>query len=616
MRKALLLRTMRCISASTLLVLIGTAACATVSTPESGPPPTKIPEATVASTGATETEPVATSIPPPDPTVSPTATKLGPTPTAKPEPTVALIFPVGEPPSQETTIPLIISPYSELEAALPWVEGELTTSEESNLTQLRALFDQDQASALTMVEFLWIQDGMSRVERKAVEYLADMVSEGIDLGALITAIWFIDGIDKIESELLLETRNVARSDSNLATMIIRFPWIADGVQENDLNAVETIGDLVAVDPLLAQKVRRLDWIEDGVNRREQELLGLWTRQAKSDISYANDLIKMPAFRTSVERLDLLAAYSLTDLKNDFPREYKELSKAPWFATGIDDANAPLVHALGRQASFGKYFDDLLGSHKTESLVFRTPKGVEVKVYSYTYKGGSSVTFLRRMEDAVAAMEDLVGAPFPREEIIYVFALPGEDEFSGWHLGTHMLLNWQFAESEPNAFILGLLAFDYWNARYSGTTHVKGPPFWFERGALDFLANYARDRLGLTSLDRHKSYVEGLAKYCRGRGVPTIQDLIDHLEENGIEAHRDSYKSQCNALIADILFVNLHGVMGHEAFSQAWSEIYGLTQSSEGPISEEQIYRAFIGNSDASSLEQVKDVYQKWHGGKF
>lgn len=605
-----------CIATSTLLVLIGTAACGTVATPETAPLTTNVPAATLEATVSAESEPLTKSISTPDPTLSPTTEQIQPTPPTKVVPPAATLFPAGDPPSQVRTIPLIASTYAELEAVLPWSQGELTTDERSNLAKLSDLFDQDRSSALTLAEFLWIQDGVSRVEKNAVQYLADMASEGIDLGPLIAALWVIDGIDHVESKLLLETRDIARKDSKLAATIIRFPWISDGVQRDEPEAVGAIGDLVTVDPLFAPTVRGFDWTADGIDPREQELLNFWTSQAKLDISYADQLMTMPAFGTSVERLDLQAAYSLTGLRNDFPSEYKELSQVPWFSKGIDDANAPLVYALARQARFGKYFNDLLGDHRTESLVFTTPKGVEVTAYSYIYQGGSGLSFLRRMEDAIAAMEDLVGAPFPREEIIYVFALPGEVEFIGLNMGTHMLMKWEYAGSVPNELTLGVLAFNYWNSRYSGTTHAKGPPFWFEQGALDFMSNYALDQLGLTTLDQHKSFVENLAKYCGSRAVSNIQDLIEHLEQNGIETHRTSHQAPCNKLLGEIFFLNLHEAMGHEAFSQAWSEIYALTQSSDGPVSEEQIYRAFIGNADTSSLEHVKNVYQKWHGGEF
>ena len=108
-----------------------------------------------------------------------------------------------------------------------------------------------------------------------------------------------------------------------------------------------------------------------------------------------------------------------------------MEDASWFKDGINDEEAPLIPALHTQARRGEYFNDLLAKHTADSITFKTPKGVEVTVVSYTFSGRSGLSFLRGMEKAVVAMEELTTVPFPTEDLIYVFALPADDEFSGW-----------------------------------------------------------------------------------------------------------------------------------------------------------------------------------------
>ena len=533
------------------------------------------------------------------------------------EPESTPLFPLESQTAPVSPIDPIDNQYVELESHLQWFDEQLTPNEERSLTSLKALYDQHESLALSIAWIEWIADGIVFDERLIIENLASLAAADPSFGEkLASTSWILDGVDRREKELLGSIGDISRADHSLAGQIFGYEWLNDGTTRPEVESIGFVASLVRTDPSMAKGLKRLAWMEDGISKLENDVLDFWNSDSSRDPSFVAELINMPMFKDSVQPHDLLASRRLRDLQIDYLREFSRLRERAWFKDGIGDSEAPLIPALHVQAKRGEYFDALIASHTVDSITFETPKGTEVTIFSYTYKSRSGLSFLRGMEQAIIAMEELMTVPFPNEELVYVFALPSEDEFIGWNLGTHMLLRAHLEETIPGDAVLFLMGFYYWKSVSSGS-NPRGIPFWFKRGGVSLLRSFAQDRLGLLhkSLKDHQSEMEGITFRCESRGIRNIQDLINHLEANGYTAHRDSNKSFCNVVMGEVLFLNLLEIMGSESFGAAWAEIYRINESVKRPIAEDRIYDIFIKHSPANKVDQVAAIYGKWHGGQ-
>src|SRR5688572_11206229 len=109
---------------------------------------------------------------------------------------------------------------------------------------------------------------------------------------------------------------------------------------------------------------------------------------------------------------------------------------------------------------------------------------------------------------------------------------------------------------------------------------------------------------------------GNVRYCDRLGMTSIQKLIDKLAETGYSEHRRSNQFFCNYALDEFLFLGLYETMGPGPFREAWKDIYLLTQLKESPVSEEEIYQAFLRHTPADQTSSFKELYQRWHGGNF
>ena len=244
---------------------------------------------------------------------------------------------------------------------------------------------------------------------------------------------------------------------------------------------------------------------------------------------------------------------MPNLQEDHPEIWEEMLAQDWYQDGLDDQEATLVMIVGTAAS------SILGPRDLRG--FLTKNHAESRMISLPLAGPTELVFFETTPNA-----------------------------------TNRVINHETAH-----FFWG-----YDNA-----------PLWFAEMGADFLSSYVRDRLSGDSFDYRLSYtLASQMRYCSSAGMDTVQELIDDLASIGLAEHRLRPYGDCGYSMGENLFLNIFAVIGSDAVSAAWKDIYILAQEEDRPATEAEIYQAFLENTAQEDVPEFRQVYAELHGGSF
>ena len=367
-------------------------------------------------------------------------------------------------------------------------------------------------------------------------------------------------------------------------------------------------------------------MQDGISSGESAVLSQFRFLASENADLAEQIVAMPFIADSAEAGDDSTLFALYDLSISYPKNLKLLREQDWFADGLTQNEAYYVtilrsHSVLRALEiFGA--DDyqiLLNKALGAKAVSRTvslPRAGDIQLVAFNRPLGSSNAdrILDHLEAAVAAIEEFMTIPFPDEQILLLFTDPGGDAV-GRFVGTHMIASPQLGVKDLNGVLTHELAHYYWTSSAN-----ENLPLWIGEGGPDFLATYVSDKFDVKSFDERKVELVsnyGTVGYCKTRlGITSIQKLLDKLSDTGVAKHQESSYYFCNYAYGEILALDLYQLMGDKSFRDAWKEIYRLSEESDELLPEETIYQVFLSGAPENRVKEFKEIYQRWHGGKF
>ncbi len=97
---------------------------------------------------------------------------------------------------------------------------------------------------------------------------------------------------------------------------------------------------------------------------------------------------------------------------------------------------------------------------------------------------------------------------------------------------------------------------------------------------------------------------------------SIQKLVDTLAREGFAAHQETQYFICNYSYGEFFFINLYETIGHDPFRAAFGDLYLLSLDEGRPVTEDEIYQAFLQHTPAASVGAFQSVYSDLHGGDF
>ena len=250
---------------------------------------------------------------------------------------------------------------------------------------------------------------------------------------------------------------------------------------------------------------------------------------------------------------------------------------------------------------------LLVQHHQESKTIDLPLAGKVKLTIIRFEAPAVGSYeLNDLEASVRIIEDFMKVPFPRTDVILLFATPemrGTYQEPGETLSTHIVMLPDTDKAE-NMLVTRELGHYYWGAE-------KAPP-WFREGAASFLASYVALNHHGNSLTSRKQGLSAQISQCKRDRINSLQLLLDRQEEVGFKTLYEGPLWVCNDWYGEILFISLYATLGSDNFKLAWAEMYESAKT-RGRLTEDQIYDVFRRHTPPIEVRGLIVQYSAWHG---
>ena len=286
----------------------------------------------------------------------------------------------------------------------------------------------------------------------------------------------------------------------------------------------------------------------------------------------------------------------------------DLRGQSWFVDGLDDDEAVLVGTLPFQDP--ELQRDLMSYHIVNSENVSLPLAGEVKLWIVQNDDFElKEDVLLRIKDALRIGESVMGTAFPTNDVIIMVATTVDRGYVGrsGHFDSHMVFSTLHGELYSLAQNIG---------GYYFADNFQ-PHEWLVGGGAGFVGSQFNHQEGRKELSERKSELRSIVQtHCVDWGVENIRHHLYLLDNDYISAN------DCSHFMGESLLHELVEIMGEEAMSSALNEIY---VSSGGhapalrfstPPSEEEIFEAFMRNTSTQRQGEVRDLFQRLHGGDF
>ena len=467
-------------------------------------------------------------------------------------------------------------------AGWTWFFDEDLVAREVNVIEYLAALDEEAPRlADLVVKFPWIEDGILKEEASAVGYLYELaLHQGMaDLAVeLATLPWILDGVTVAEAEYGLGALRGLAIGGEIGT---------------------TIDESEAID--LARRIAGLSWVTDGITEGEWEGMWFLWGLARFDIEFAKEIVDQ-SWVTDVRTLSRQVRVSLERLGFE-EMALSKLGNQPWFADGLNDAEAALVTTLysvaGRiQTGYNNYrripelYDDLLENHHIQHKTVSLPLAGDVNIWVIeSATPPAEEDLLTVIAETARIVEGLLGIPFPTTDII-LLVLPSGHGIRGSHMKTHMMLIRHAGKDVPVPFI------PHETAHY----YFELGPLWFREGGAQFIEGYINDQMGVEDLADRRVWVSEKAQ--------SLCFELNRIENIRHSAYVGGGGESCPYLMGEHFLFNLFDVVGEKAMTSALGELL----QKPGPATEDDIYHAVLRHAPPDRKEAFKDLYRRLHGG--
>ena len=275
-----------------------------------------------------------------------------------------------------------------------------------------------------------------------------------------------------------------------------------------------------------------------------------------------------------------------------PRRYDLLISQPWLQDGLTDEEIALVVVLHSVVASEQLFGDFIEGGHVQSETLSLDLAGEVTLFAVSRTPlRPDNDMLEGMRFGVDALEDFMGAPWPKADVIALFE-PELYPPAGRNSGSHIVLT-----NTSRILLYHELAHFYFGGNV---------PFWLSEGAAVFFSLYTLQLTGSKSLlpyydTAQINVVSGCAQY----GVTNVQEWN--------EAPFSSPAKSCAYSIGMRFVIGMYEYLGHEVVSSSMRELYRSWESTGSRASEEQIYLSFLSNTPPPKQDDFRDLYLCLHG---
>ena len=346
-------------------------------------------------------------------------------------------------------------------------------------------------------------------------------------------------------------------------------------------------------PEEARSVESLPWIEDGIgNAPEFNAARGLILMAKA--GYLPSLLEEPWV---VDGSNYAALESLWVLQNSTPEKLARIMSHPIIGDGISDQEANIV-AVITPGSPPDRVDKLLDPAQVtlEERTITLPLAGETDI-SIVRTGPGTDHAIESLVHAVRSIEEFMGLPFPRRQVLYIFTVYENPPFGGKHYGNHVkiFLDDKSIGKESTASIVAHEASHY---------YWKYGRDWMNEGAATFFESIANNTTS-GPLSRDPCPL--------ARSITELEDLERELS-NPEEVRF------CHYRLGERLFRDLYRNMHETTFRLGFRRLFLHTLH---PVSDEcnddrltdcHVKEAFTAYAPAEKASIIEKVIDRWYDG--
>ena len=499
--------------------------------------------------------------------------------------------------------------FSERVWSYTWLADGITEEESEGLFGLSLWGLQIPELVDRVLKYTWLDDGITYSEGYVLASLYDFVEiGGVDAAKQVMDYqWLADGVTWDEQGVIWLLVQLVEDDPDAARQISRgslvpyllglvsesvreaadYPWLADGLDARELRTIIEIAGIAKQAQELAERLLGYSWLADGISQRESNGISTLADIAHVNLELARQVVGMGILDDPLRDRDLHAITSLRRLVET--EDLALLTNQPWFTDGLSDEETAFLAVANRDQHSDSQYRDFLRTHFTRSATISLPLAGDVDVWVFWHLPfPDSDDSIELIEDAVRALEALMGVPFPTTDIILLLGDPDSISFSGYHAGNYIAMDRIVGEGNHRGVV------------YHETAHYYyiGVHSWFNEGFADLVVTYTMTRVGLRSFAERENYLEEYdLPECIELGFRNIQELLD---KGG------------HACLGEFILVSLFNLLGEEATSAALRELYLMS----GEQGEEDFYRIFLKHTPLGLEDEFRDLYRRLHGGPY
>ena len=395
-------------------------------------------------------------------------------------------------------------------------------------------------------------------------------------------------------------------DRELAALLLSFPWVTDGIAMHEGSGFTSFRDMFREHPDIVAEVLGFQWLHDDLSRAERHALNHIRNLARRNLALARQTIREPFMEAPFRQRDEYALSALSRWANpqyeEGPAELARLASQPWYADGLDDQDAALLHALINLPP--GYYDAVIETNYVTSRTVALPHSGDVGlvVVRHTPFPPNDRT-LATLEEGVRAIEGFMGAPLPVTDVILLLVEPEFwDRASNGQLTQFSFRSGNVGSVYTRATMVAVnpAAGPAKRTLYHETGHYyfSGGRQWLDEGAANFLEAYTVARTGGEGLGERLAYLESSAE-C---------------DKENISQYVNSYQGGvCDYDLGEKFMLGMHEALGQEAVAAALRELHALSINLED-LNHDLIYYAFLSNAPPEKVEAFKTAYRRYHGG--
>lgn len=499
-------------------------------------------------------------------------------------------------------------------ADLQWIADGVTSNEVEDLRRLTAISG-DSSLAKAVLSYLWVQDGLDRIEQSAWRLLLDQTDADSQTVQAMTALrWLADGITQDEVVALEEIDKFIDADETLARQVLGYQWLQKEIGHDEAQALYGLADVAARDLDSAKKLADAPWLKDAdrVTSHQWEPVQNLGMILWSDLNLARQLTDLIV--EQLGHLERSLFYSLAVMSSEKSETFDRLRQQDWFADGLSREEIVfLVTSIDIIENSPRDFDEMLVSRYTQSKSVNLPLSGDINIWAIQktqFPEGEDVTL--QIEVALRALEELTLTPLRVKDVIALFVIPGPDSNFvvpasnldvPWPREAHGSGHIRMTRDEFGEFDLWTLFHELGHYQFAAF------PAWFVEGGASFAASYIWHNHAEGSVELWAEETEAGLGYVCSNGATNLHELGD----TGI-GYRTVAHIICFYDMGEIFLSKLYHSLGMDATAAALRDIIAVPTIKNRTLTSKDVFLAFERNVRQDQHETFLEIFRDLHGG--